>query len=770
MKRICALWAVLAGAALLQAGPAPRIHRGIDNNETFVLGGHKRALVNTARDIGEADASFQISQLELHFQMTPAQAADLKNLLALQRDRKSGWYHKWLTPEQFAERFGGNESDLKKMQTWLEEAGFTNVQAARSRTSVRMSGTAGNVNNLFGVAIHEYERGGKQFFANSADPVLPRALEGLISGVKGLTNYRARPFIARKPAPKISIGINGNHFLGPDDLATIYNLHTLYNQGTDGTGQTIAVVGQSDIQLSDIEAFQKAAGLPIKDPQIIMAGEDPGTFADDSAEADLDLEWTGAVARGATILYVNSQDVFDSAAYVVENNLAPVISISYGLCEPAMAAADLASFNAVLQQASAQGITVVVSSGDTGAAACDVDQDATGTPETTATLGLAVNFPASSPYVTAVGGTEFDEAQGDFWDASGHAKSYIPEIAWNDTAAFKALSGSGGGVSQQFAKPQWQLGSGVPADSYRDVPDIALSSSPVHDAYLICSGGSCSNWFAPPVIDIYFVGGTSCAAPVFAGVVALLNQSSDGRQGNMNPGLYELASFGSGVFHDVELGDNRVPCEAGTSGCTNGSMGYSAGPGYDQVTGLGSIDATQLVEQWGSDFQLALNPASLSISSGGSGNAGVQVTRFANFSGNVTFTCTVDGSLTNTTCSIPGSVNGSGVATLTVTNTAAAKNGRLVIPFGGFRPNSAMMLLAGMGAASLLLWSRRRKVAAFGGVAICVLALAGCGSGDSNSSNNVSMSVDPPTLKGNVTVTATSGVLQRVITVPVTIS
>jgi subtilase family serine protease len=185
--------------------------------------------------------------------------------------------------------------------------------------------------------------------------------------------------------------------------------------------------------------------------------------------------------------------------------------------------------------------------------------------------------------------------------------SYIPEVAWNDTSVFKVLSGSGGGASQQFTKPDWQLGTGVPNDGYRDVPDIAFSASPGHDAYLICTTGSCSNGFAPPLTQLYFVGGTSCAAPVFAGMLALLNQSQ-GSLGNVNPGLYALASFNSNVFHDIVLGNNQVPCVAETPNCTNGILGFSAGLGYDQVTGLGSIDATQLIDQWGSDFQLAVTP------------------------------------------------------------------------------------------------------------------------------------------------------------------
>lgn len=673
MQKISSLWVLCAVTAVLSAAPPVRLHQAIENGNTFVLEGHRHPLAAAAQDLGELDSSFALPRLEIHFKMTAAQSADLNALLASQRDPAGKSYHHWLTPEQFGARFGVNIRDLDGVKRWLENSGFSNVEIAPSHNYISMASTAADANRVFGVALHQYRKNGRVFYANSMEPAFPHVLRGLVGNLKGLSNDRVHPFIQHRLRPQISIGINGNHFLAPSDLATVYNLNPLYGQGTDGTGQTIAIVGQSDINLSDIEAFQTAAGLPLKDPQVILAGVDPGSDPDNLSEADLDLEWAGGMARGASILYVNSPNALDSAVFAIENNLAPVISISYGLCEAAVAPADLNTYNAAFQQANAQGITVVVASGDTGAAACDVDQTLNGQPETMASLGLAVSFPASSPYVTAVGGTEFDEAQGTFWDNNGHALAYIPEIAWNDTASFKALAGSGGGASAQFAKPDWQQGIGVPKDGVRDLPDIALSASPEHDAYLICTGGSCSNGFTPPLSQIYFVGGTSCAAPVFSAILALLNQSTQSSQGNINPGMYALASFNSSVFHDIQYGDNRVPCVAGTPNCSNGVLGFSAGLGYDQVTGLGSLDATQLIEQWGSDFQVAASPAFISFSSGTSGSAAIQVTRFANFTGDVNFSCSVSGTLTNATCSVPGSLNGSGTITLTVTNASSSQ-------------------------------------------------------------------------------------------------
>jgi hypothetical protein len=281
--------------------------------------------------------------------------------------------------------------------------------------------------------------------------------------------------------------------------------------------------------------------------------------------------------------------------------------------------------------------------------------------------------------------------------------------------------------------------------------------SPLHDPYLICSAGSCSSGFAPPVSKLYFVGGTSCAAPVFAGMLALLNQSSGTGQGNVNAGLYSLASFNSGTFHDVELGDNRVPCAPGTPNCA-GTFGYPAGPGYDQVTGLGSVDGAQLVEQWGSDFQVTLNPNSLTLPFGSSANASLEVTRFSNFSGTVNFTCTVSSSLTNTTCSVPASIKSSSAGTLTIANSAAAR----FLKLPPVTPGSLCLLAALF--AMLLIRAPRRGLLLGGVAAMCMVSVS-CGGGSAST-----VSVTSHAISGTVTVTATSGVLQRSIVIPVYIS
>jgi hypothetical protein len=333
---------------------------------------------------------------------------------------------------------------------------------------------------------------------------------------------------------------------------------------------------------------------------------DPGISPEDLTEADLDIEWAGAIAPKAQIIYVNAFSAVDSLQYAVEQNVAPVISVSYGDCERNFAG-ELQMLTSLGQQANAQGTTIVSASGDNGAADCEAFN------ATIATQGLAVDMPASLPYVTALGGTEFQDTASN-WGAtnnssSGSALGYISEIVWNDSNS-SGLAATGGGKSKYFSKPSWQTGAGVPNDSARDVPDISFSASADHDGYLICSGGSCVNGYRNTATTLDVVGGTSAAAPSFAGVLALINQSTGSSQGNVNPNLYRIAAAVPAAFHDITVGGNQVSCRIGTPDCTTGRMGYAAGPGYDLVTGLGTVDAAVLLSAW--------SPSSTTTSSSGS--------------------------------------------------------------------------------------------------------------------------------------------------------
>jgi Pro-kumamolisin, activation domain/Bacterial Ig-like domain (group 3) len=588
-----------------------RIAGPIEASRTIVLKGNRNPRALAANDEGPLDPFTRIPYMRLTLKPTPQQTADLETLLEAQRDPSSSDYHRWLTPEEFGERFGASQNDIGKLRAWLESAGFTVEQTARARNWIAFSGTAGQIERTFRTAIHRYESGGEAHFANAAEPSVPAALAALVGDLKGLDDFHLKPPRVKRITPDYTTS-SGAHYLVPDDIAAIYDIAPLYKAGYDGTGQKIAIVGQTDINLADIRGFRSEFGLAAKDPQLVLYGPDPGVSSGDQIESDLDLEWSGAVARNATILFVYSRDVMESVQYAIDENLAPVISMSYGGCEQGVSASN----RVVAQQANAEGITWMTSSGDSGAAGCDW-----GGPSA-AQYGPVVTFPADIPEITAVGGTEFSESGSAGWSATnsatfGSATGYIPEKAWNDTALGGGIWASGGGASAVFPKPWWQAGPGVPADNVRDVPDIALTASGDHDGYLVYFSG-----------QLYPVGGTSASSPSFAGIVALVNQylmangiQSKSGLGNINPALYNLAQNTTGVIHDITTGDNVVPCVSKSPGCSSGSFGYKAGLGYDQVTGLGTVDAYNLVTKWtslpaaiGTTLTLTASPASIAQS------------------------------------------------------------------------------------------------------------------------------------------------------------
>lgn len=575
------------------AQPTRRIRSAIKESETFRLSGNTKPTLSLMQDQGEVSTAKALPRITMHFAMTSAQREDLEQLLRQQQSPSSAQYHKFLTPDEWAARFGVNSEDIAQISAWLQNQGFTNIEVARSKNFVSFEGDAGQVQNAFHTSIHRFLNNGESHYANISDPLLPKALQGMVESVHGLTDFRKRPLNVRRLNPRFTSNISGNHFLAPDDFASIYDVKPIYQSGYDGTGVKIAIVGQSDVQLSDLRAFRTAASLPPNDPTIMVIGADPGIQSSDEVESDLDLEWSGAIAKNANIIFVTETNVEDSISYVIDNNLAPVLAISYGLCESQSGQAESNTQSTQFQQANAEGMTVVASAGDSGAADCDTNYPARD--------GLAVDLPASSPNVTGVGGTTFSEGSGTYWNTTnngygGSAISYIPEVIWNDSGS-GSLDAGGGGKSIFFAKPSWQAGSGVPNDGARDVPDLSFAASPSHDGYLICSGGDCVNGFRNTDTTLDVIGGTSCGSPSFAGIVALLVQAL-GLQGNINPNLYSLASSSANAFHDVTSGSNAVPCRTNSPNCTSGTIGYSAGTGYDLASGWGSVDAYQLFTAW----------------------------------------------------------------------------------------------------------------------------------------------------------------------------
>ncbi len=582
---------LLLGAAGSLLAQRDRIAGPIDPARLVPLSGNLRPAALRQNDGGRVDGSFPLPAMTLFLKPSTSQQAALRQLLEDQQNPASPLYHRWLTPEQFADRFGLSRNDIATTADWLRSQGFAVGKVARSRTWMVFSGTARQVEDAFRTEIHHYFLDGKNHFAIAAEPSIPQALADVVTGVDGLDDFQPEP-----GQPEMTSG-SGVHTLAPDDLATIYDIAPVYQSGINGAGQTIAVMGATQFNasaLADVAAFRSQFHLPANVPQVILDTDYPDPGVTNSInEAHLDIEWAGAIARNATILFVYSNTFPHAVLFSVDNELAQVITMSANTgCESANTPANMAFYQAIAQQANAEGITWVISGSDAGPASCDPNG------ASRAVSGLGVRFPASIPEVTAVGGTEFNDQGGAYWNPTNtngaSALSYIPEMVWNDAMTLGALWAGGGGASIYFPKPAWQAGPGVPNDNARDLPDVALSASFNHDGYYVIRNGV-----------VVTTGGTSASAPVFAGILTLLNQYvvTNGIQqqpglGNVNPALYRSAAAATGAFHDITVGNNIVPCGVGTLDCPNGTMGFNAGPGYDLASGLGSVDVAMLLNQW----------------------------------------------------------------------------------------------------------------------------------------------------------------------------
>jgi len=793
-----ALLLILAAPVSTQTASRDRILRAIDPAATSPVKGTAHPLAKGQFDQGRADSNQAISGASLVFRLSPAQQAGLHSLLQQQQDPSSANYHQWLTPGDYANRFGMTPNDLAKVTSWLHSQGLKVDSISRSRTEVFFSGSVAQIEHAVQTEIHNYSINGEQHFANSTDVSFPAAFSAEVLGVRGLNDFHPKSRI-RNAQSHFTSNLTGNHFVEPADFATIYHLGPLYSQGLDGTGQKIAVVGQTAISVTDIRAFRSASGLSQNDPtiQLVPNTGTSTTCSGDVTEADLDVEWSGGVAKNANVIYVyvgvgtggtcskRTKDVFDALQYAINNIIAPVISISYGNCEANIGSSSAGTFRQWMQQANAQGQTITAASGDDGAADCDFN-------DSSAIHGLAVDIPAAIPEVTGIGGTEFTGdsqvtvtngcAPADtYWSgscspASGpSALSYIPETVWNDTPT-TTFSAGGGGASTFFTKAQapWQTGPGVPNDGKRDVPDISLNASPVHDPYLLCTGGSCVNGFRNASNSLAAVGGTSVGAPAFAGILAIINQATQSTgQGNANSTLYSLAVSTPSAFHDTTTGNNNVPCTKGSTGCPpSGNIGFSATANYDQASGLGSLDVFNLVTAWPGfvstpGFSLAANPAALTIAAAGqSGSSTVTVGQVNGFSGTVNLSCVVPSTATSKiSCSIsPASVvidstNTSQSATFRINALAASAalpHHRLEL-FAFFTVIPGIFLLGMPGL-------RGRMLGGFLAAGFLVLTL-GCGGGSKSSANQNQNT----TATYAVTVNASSGSVTHSFTVNVTV-
>ncbi len=592
-----------------------------------------------ATDLGAAAVDRKLDSLMIVFNRTAAQETALNQLLIDLQDPSSTRYHQWLTPEQFGAQFGLAAQDIATVSSWLTNQGFTITGTGRGANYITFSGTVGQVQQSFSTSIHSLLIDGETHISNVTDPVLPAGIAGVVTSLSGLNDLklksRARTRVVKLDAadttglhPQFTSTLSGNHYIAPGDFYTIYDVKPLLTTACGanlctgvgvgagvGGGYSIAVVGQTNISLTDVTAFRTASGLcttvsttcPNPLPTVRLYGNNPGTSTSDLPEAMLDVEWAGATAPNANLVYVNSTNVLSgSLLSAINDNLAPIISISYGDCEINFGSANLSYLNQFFQQANAQGQTIVGPSGDSGATDCDYNSYP-------AVTGLNVDFPSSSPFVTSAGGAMFNDGSATgattYWGAAstnnsngGSALSYIPETVWNESTAANGLAAGGGGASAYFTKPYWQNGTGTPNDFSRDVPDISLNAASSHVGSLYCVSGSCVSGFrAADGQSLSVVGGTSVAAPSLAGILALVEQKIGSRIGNAGPTIYALANSAQSatIFHDIVGGNNSSACTAGTPNCPNGGViGYTAVAGYDQATGWGSVDVFNLATKW----------------------------------------------------------------------------------------------------------------------------------------------------------------------------
>jgi pseudomonalisin len=642
--------------------------RSINEADRVIKHGNVHPLARAEFDRGSADLNLPMENMILSLSPRASAKADMDALLADLQDPKSPNFHKFLTPQEFGLRFGPSDQDVADAASWLKSHGFRIVQIANSKLWIDFTGNVQQVERAFQTNIRQFEVNGQIHYANATDPSIPRALDGLVEGVVSLHDFPLKHDAnLRQLAANANLNGGGNG-LAPGDFATIYNLTPLYNAGIDGTGQTIAVVGRTDIVLGDVQFFRSNFLLPAKDPVFIHNLNPPGDLhGTEEGEADLDVEWSGAVAKNATIDFVISKSTHTSdgadlsAKYIVDNNVAPVMSMSFSLCERDLGSTRNTFFNNLWAQAATQGITAIVSTGDSGAAGCDADTALAGTIQ-------AVSGISSTPNNVAVGGTEFNDAAGGFWAAANNpdgssALGPIPEIVWNEsgsTPTGKDLFATGGGASTLYPKPSYQTGPGVPADGFRDVPDVALNSA-AHTPYLIIQGHTAN------VSGTVLASGTSAAAPSFAGIMALVVQKTGSSQGNANNVLYSMAATqfagGTAVFNDITTGDNSVPKVPG----------FSAAAGYDQATGWGSVNAANLVNTWNNnspDFGLVASPTSQSVVQGNSVTYSAVITALNNYTGTINFS--VSGLPAGATLTPPPAVTNSGSSPITIlTNNGA---------------------------------------------------------------------------------------------------
>jgi subtilase family serine protease len=695
-----------------------------NGGEGVVLHGHVPAWASADADFGPVDGSEEVRHLTAYLSRSQEHQQAFEHLLRAQQTPNDPLYRDWYSPSELGRQFGASDEQIQAVTAWLEGSGIQVLNVSNSRTFIEFSGSIASLSSAFRVSFHWFRSIGSSRWSITSDPTIPSALAVTIRSISGLSMERAYTTLMHGNADTAYTNCTGNncaHYITPNDFTAIYDIAPVYAKGIDGSGRTIGIIGEAAIDPADVPSFNSVTGANIPQPTVIVPpnGVDPGSpitvpqnpectsnsttltceLLDVQGEATLDVERAGSVAPGASLQLIVSADTngdpgtLVATQYVVDSGSTTtpdVVTISYYYCESPSRAMFEDQWNGLFQQAAAQGMSVFVSSGDSDAT-CSETKFATPIPQD---QFVSVNLLCASSSVTCVGGTEFNDTANpsQYWTiANGpgfeSALGYIPEGAWNDpvqsssgTAVYD-VEGSGGGFSQYMPAPPWQAATNESIG--RALPDVAFSSS-CHDGYFTCmeSGGNGENCALNPsgIPHARSSCGTSAATPSMAGIMALVDQANNGRQGNANPELYALgANAANLVFHDTtSISSGVTNCDLyvasmcnntapSASGVTGGTLGYSLEPGFDEVTGWGSIDVQKLIANWKPAPSLAANPNTISISSSaGAGSTILSLTGFP--TSNVTMSC-ADLPL-DSTCDF-GGISSENTVTLSIVTNAA---------------------------------------------------------------------------------------------------
>ena len=652
LHRICrpivlsaAFAASLTGvAAAAVFAPFPHVMRSlVDDSNTVRLTRDLPGALAASYDSGALGGGAILPHFRLELRRPPALQAAFDRLTHDQITRGTAAYHRWLSPMQLRS-YGPAQPDIDKVTAWLRRHNLTVNSVAPTGMSIDFGGSVANIAAAFHTALHAVAYRGEAHISNVSAPAIPAALAPVITGVT-LANFFPKPAMHRvTPNFTVPVGNFDYYAVAPADFSTIYNIKPLrdkqnyFRASITGTGVTIAVLEETLINSADFTHFRTYFGLSSYPGTLTQVNPgncgSPG-FNGSEGEAAIDAEWADATAPSASIIAAScppTETTFGVEAalenLVDDGTPATIFSISFGGPESAEGYSFEAGWANLLEEAASQGKAVFVASGDSGSSADRgaIDSD-----------GLSPNGLASTPYDFAVGGTDFyDTALGEnakYWSPtnsmqSGSARSYVPEIPWDNSCASsilvayvgggsgKALCdtkpgyvqngvGGGGGQSAFFNKPDWQVAAGVPNDGKRDIPDASLfaANGIWGHFYVFCmsdaneGGNPCKYGNAGETFG-NAAGGTSFASPAFAGIAALVQETNEA-PGQINPlgvfapEMYSIAqgqeslpglaagcnsTLGNGIsaactFNDVTAGDNAEPCHGITPDCDGGSAG-----------------------------------------------------------------------------------------------------------------------------------------------------------------------------------------------------